>query len=182
MLKLGTMCCVLYLIISGPAMAQKQYAIDKGSIQLSGIGSVIIEGGDARGGASASTIQITSSVGYFVAPNILTGVNLTFVDHNSNDVGATLIGLGPKFAYYFGDFYSETYTYGVGSIGYASASDLYTEIFFYLGVGITHMAGEHLGITGEMGFQIESYNPEESSESVSGQSFMLQLGLTAFLF
>jgi hypothetical protein len=182
MCKLTAICCMLFLIFCGPVLAQKQYPIDKGSIQFSGNASIIFEGGDIREGSSYSTIQITTGIGYFIVPNILAGGNLTFLDHNYPGEGATLIGLGPKVAYYFGDLYSETYPYLVGSIEYASLSELYSEIFFYFGVGLTYMATGHLGFTGEMGFQLERYYPEDSSESVSGHTVMLQFGLTAFLF
>ncbi len=181
MRKCTAICCILFLLLSGAALAQKQYPVDKGSIQLSGSASFTSQGYETSDN-DLTTVQLNTVAGYFIIPNLLAGANLAFIHQSIGDESSTLFGIGPKVAYYFGEADSQIYPYLTGSFLYFSLSDAYTETAFFIGGGAVFMAAEHIGFTAEAGYQFESYSPKGGGDSVSGHTFGISFGLAAFLF
>ncbi|MFH0733845.1 MAG: hypothetical protein V1773_05165 [bacterium] len=177
----------------------QSYAIDKGSMLISGAFSFSSAGGDLYKDSDDNnlvTMQLNTSIGYFISQGFNLGGKLLFNRSSQGDYTSTMIGIGPVVSYYFGDSQSKAYPYIGASVLYVSNS--YESESTYLGVTTTHettingstiyfgggvcyMLSKAIGLFGEVGYQIDNLSDDDDNSS-SGNKINLTIGIAAFLF
>jgi hypothetical protein len=186
----------IVLLISGAIVAAEN-PIDKGSLIVGGNAYFMSQGGDHykdTANHSQTTIGFQPSVGYFVAPSIMVGAQITFENLTWGDVKTTDWAIGPMAGYYFNIDRARTevkgaiYPYVKGFFLYGqskeeNAIDTTTNVMTFGGQGgAVFMLSNAWGVDGGVLFKSESFKPKGSSESVSGTTFGVVVGITAFLF
>ena len=172
------------LFLSMPVFVLGQnYPIDKGSIILGGTASFQSLGGeDLRGDDRTSLFTLTPQFFYFVAPNFSVGAILNYQSISRGDFSDSAIGIGPTVIYFFGDASSNTYPFLGASYIYTSDEDSYTKNDIRLMGGSAFMIAKNVSITGDVFYLIESYKSDNADDSVSGNTFGVEFGVTVFIF
>ncbi len=158
------------------------YAIDKGSILAGGSAGFVSVGGDARADERASIFTFNPTFMYFAIPNVAVGGQVMFRRQSTEGDSDTFYGAGPIAAYFFGGEESVVFPFVSMSFIYGKETDQYTETALRFTGGTTYMVVKNVGLTGEIFYLIENISPENSDESVSGNTFGVGLGLSAFIF
>ncbi|MBD3216907.1 MAG: outer membrane beta-barrel protein [candidate division Zixibacteria bacterium] len=158
------------------------YAIDKGSILAGGSAGFVSVGGDARADERVSIFTFNPTFMYFALPNVAVGGQVMFRRQSTEDDSDTFYGAGPIAAYFFGGEESVVFPFVSMSFIYGKETDQYTETALRFTGGTTYMVAKNVGLTGEIFYLIENISPENSDESVSGNTFGVGLGLSAFIF
>jgi hypothetical protein len=175
---------IICLVVVVPLLAFGQsYAIDQGSIILGGTASFQSLGGeDLRGDDRTSLFTLTPQFFYFVVPNFSVGAILNYQSISRGDFSDSAIGIGPTVVYFFGDESSNMYPFLGASYIYTSDEDSYTKNDFRLMGGSAFMIAKNVSITGDVFYLIESYKSDNADDSVSGNTFGVELGVTVFIF
>jgi hypothetical protein len=171
------------MILSIAASAQPEYAVDKGSFVLNTSGMFTSQGGDdLYGDDRLTTFMLNTSLLYFVIPNLAIGGNFELLTASLGGDSETLFGIGPEIDYFFGTEETNLYPFIGGSFLYSNLSDAYSATFINFHGGINYMLTTHVGLLGQAFFQLENYNPEGDGDSLSGNTFGLAFGISAFLY
>ncbi len=189
---------IVFLFLVSSTYSQS-YAIDKGSMLISGAFSFSSAGGDLYKDSEDNnlvTMQLNTSIGYFISPGFNLGGKVLFARASQGDQSQTAIGIGPQVAYYFGDANTKTYPYIGASVLYVSNTykSEYTDYYgtihtsettvsgstIYFGGGVCQMLSKAIGLFGEIGYQID--NLSNDGNSSSGNKINLTIGIAAFLF
>jgi hypothetical protein len=174
------------LILSLPLVAQDDakpaYAIDKGSILAGGSAGFVSVGGDARADERISIFTFNPTVLYFPIPNVGVGGQIMFERRSTEEDSKTFYGAGPTMAYFFGGGRSVVFPFLSMSFIYGKKTDEYSETVLRFTGGTTYMLARNVGMTGEIFYLIENFSLENSDESVSGNTFGVAFGLSAFIF
>jgi hypothetical protein len=176
----------VFLVLSLPLVAQDggkpAYAIDKGSILAGGSAGFVSVGGDARADERISIFTFNPTVLYFPIPNVGVGGQIMFQRESSESNSKTFYGAGPTGAYFFGGEKSVVFPFLSISFIYGKRTDEYSETVLRFTGGTTYMLARNVGMTGEIFYMIENFTLENSDESVSGNTFGVAFGLSAFIF
>ncbi|HDS01412.1 MAG TPA: hypothetical protein ENO22_12605 [candidate division Zixibacteria bacterium] len=174
------------LILALPLAAQDDgrpsYAVDRGSILAGGSAGFVSVGGDARADERISIFTFNPAVLYFAIPNVGVGGQLMFKRESTEGDTKTFYGAGPTAAYFFGGEKSVVFPFLSMSFIYGKKTDEYTETVLRFTGGTTYMLARNVGMTGEIFYLIENFDMESSDVSVSGNTFGVAFGLSAFIF
>jgi len=170
----------------------QDFAVDKGSMIISGMGSYENESGDLyenNDGESRNKLDLTTKYNYFVAQNIAVGGNLNYLMASQGDYSQTTLGIGPTAGYFIGNAESEMYPYLAAGISYlhqGMKSENYDNTIS--GTDITVSGGiiipvkNHIGFTAELGYHMKSLKEEDADESISGNIISLNIGISGLLY
>ena len=175
---------VIAVLIMLPAcsFAQKGYAVDQGVMLLDGSISFTSAGGDLRLDETETTFTINPVVGYFIIPHLAIGVGFNYTKYSWGDTDHTFLGVGPAAAYFLGDANSKMYPFVGGSFVYGSMSDEYTQTDIKFEGGAAFMIAKNVAITGAAFYMMESYKPDGADESISGNTFGIEFGISTFIY
>ncbi len=182
MRKAIVICVTVLFLLPSILTAQAEFATDKGSMLVGGSASFTSSGGDAQGDDRYNILQINTKIMYFIALNLAIGGNFQFINQSYGDDSQTSVAIGPTIAYFFGQPDSRTIPFIGASFTYGNVSDAYSQTSFSVGGGMVFMFARNIGLTTEASYQFESYSPEGSSDSVSGNTFGIALGISAFIY
>lgn len=160
----------------------QDYAVDKGSFILGGSAGFLSQGGDLTGDERVTTITLNPSIHFFVVPNFAIGADIVFLNVSVAGESGSIFSIGPSLGYFFGHKNSSAYPFLRGSFIFQSVSDSYTETDFKFGGGVVAMVAKNVGIVTEGFYMIQSLKPEGFDESISGNTFGVQMGIAAFIF
>lgn len=186
-MKKGILIIVILVLSSSFALSQ-QFAVDKGSTIISGMGSYASQGGDLfenSDGDRATTIMLMSIVNHFIAPNISIGAGVAYTSQSQGDYSYHTIGIGPTLGYFIGDSNSKGYPYLAAGIRYYSIGDEDDSISgtdIVIGAGIIAPVKDHVGIIIEAGYHIMNLKNKDWDESESGNIIMVGIGIAGLLY
>ncbi len=194
--------CIMAMAVGFYSLAgAATYPIDQGvwfgmgSLDIASLSGEAYENEDGDG---KFNFYLEDTGGYFIMPNLAIGGKV-LIDYTSwGDYKETVWGIGPFIAYFFGGAPAEVkgsyYPYVGGTFLYASSTTEYpnpidqgtTEIestMTKLGVfgGVVYMLTKTVGIFGEVGFSMDSIDPDEG-DSEDGNRIGIKAGVSAFLY
>lgn len=183
--------CVIAVVILllGSSLVQSQgrsAATDRGAVLLSGISSFSSQGGDLHEGFDGdrlTTIAAVPSLFYFIVPGIGLGGDLSYSRTSQGDFSFTTWGAGPKLGFFM-DSGGNTIPFVSGGVNYLSIGDddnSENGFGFKAGGGILIRNG-HLAVAIEAAYLYERFKPEGSSESITGNTIAIGVGLAGFFF
>ncbi len=193
-MKILSLCLAAMLVIAIGAVAQDS-PVDKGSFMLSGQASYTSLGGDLfedYAGNSINLIAINPGIGYFASPGLMIGGDFSILHASwGDDIDASLIGFGPKLAYFFnasqnrteqkGAFYP--YIEAFGQYYSVSLMDEDATAFMYGGrVGFMSMITNSVAIDAGVTFSGLSFKPDGFDESISGNILSVGVGFSQFVW
>jgi hypothetical protein len=174
------------IIFSSTAFAQEDgnpaYAVDKGSLIVSGNAGFASMGGAARNDETMTVITLNPSVLYFPIPNAAVGGQIALMRTSYQGNAETFYGAGPELGYYFGDQFSKILPFVTLSYIYGKQQNEYTESLLRFSAGSIYMVAKNVGLSGELYYLVENYDVENSGSSVSGYTFGVAFGIAAFVF
>lgn len=196
--------CVL--LLCGMAMAADS-PVDKGSLYLNGMAFFQSQSGDLYengdgdalvsygvGDASLGFLQsfeVSPTVGYFVSPGVFLGAQAAFVGYSQGDNDLTGFALGPTIGYFFDTDPARTeikgavypYIRGFFTWGQLSEDSYDLTILQYGGRGgLLYMLSSAVAADANVRFQGDSWKPEGASESTTGTTLAIGVGITAFIY
>lgn len=177
----------LVLGLASPALGQ-DYATDKGAWILGGSVSYASDGGELYENAEGdrlNTALVNPRALYFVSPGLAIGGQVVVQHTSQGDASFTTLGLGPEVAYYFGGPESTVYPFVAGNVAYATiSSDGFdaSGFGFGFGAGAAFMLSRSVALTAGGEYTIDNLSVDQVDESFTGNSFRLELGVSAFLF
>jgi len=178
---------------------------DQGTYVLDGSASFRSQGGDlytAEDDDRQTTVSFQPAGLYLIAPNVAVGGQLR-ISRSSQDTGtSTTLGLGPSATYYLGEpdapvlpfvaanllalRSSASVDLGTVDIGFGP-EDLGTEevtltgLAFDIQAGFTYMLARNVGVTAAAFFLYERLGSDDT-DSLTGNTVGVQIGITAFVF
>ncbi len=172
--------------------------IDKGSIILAGNAFFMSQSGDLwenGDGDALTTFAIVPSVGYFITPGLLIGIDVTFNRLSQGDASRTDLAAGPMIGYYFNTnstrtevkgavypFVSAFFNYGQSKFDNDSW-DSTTDILQFGGhAGIVYMVSDAVGLNLGVNVWSDSYDYEGATESITGTTVQIGAGFTSFIY
>ncbi len=188
---------VVTLFLGGIALAAEN-PIDKGSWVLDGMAYFTNYSGDAyeNGDGDAITeITIMPDLMYFVAPSIAIGLMANYTNQSQGDFSDTQFGIGPSIGYYFN--LDKGRAEATGAVyPYIKGFFQYTDITFDDGEeesggtitsfggmgGVLFMLSDAVALNGNVMFRSDSFDGDDSDESVSGTVIRVGVGVTAFIW
>lgn len=188
--RIGTLLIATCFLATGAAA--QDYPVDEGSYLIGGSISFTSQGGDLYAGADderVNTFLINPNFHYFIVPNLAIGAEVLINRASQGDVSQTTFGIGPSVSYFFGGPESSIYPF-------VTAGPIYSRIAIDFGEesrsasgfggrfsgGIASMLTRNVALTGEVFYLFESLKLEDAEESLSGNTFGIQFGVTAFIF
>jgi len=187
--------CMTALLFLAIGAAAQDSPVDKGSFMISGQASYTSLGGDLfedYAGNSINLIAINPGIGYFTTPGFMIGGDFSILHASwSDDADATLIGLGPKIAYFFnakqdrteqkGAFYP--YIEAFGQYFSVSLGNNDASAFLYGGkVGFISMITNSVAIDAAVTYSGLSFKPDGADDSISGNILSVGVGLSQFIW
>lgn len=179
-----------FAIAAFPQDARAQdYLTDEGVTRLGGALSFTTQGGDYYAPGEndrLTTVNLNPSVQYFLAPGLAVGADALLEYQAQNDVSLRIFSIGPSASYFFGGADTRAYPF-------LSVNPLYTNIgrnedssingFGVVGsIGGAFQIARNVAITAEGFYEYESFSTEGADERVSGNTFGLRVGVSAFLY
>ena len=165
----------------------QEFAVDKGAMIVAGTASFMLQGGDLyenADGDGITSFTIAPSVIYFLAPNIGLGGSVAYSSMSQGDESYNSLSVGPVVGYFFGTASSTSYPFLAAGFQYLTmgngSSISGTDI--RLGGGVIFTMKEHIGISIEAGYHIQSLKPEGADESTSGNIIAVGIGIAGLLF
>lgn len=193
-----TLTCVAAILLLAGAVMAADNPVDKGSMILGGTAYFTGQSGDwyeNADGDGVTTIGFVPSVGYFIAPSIMIGGEIQFINWSQGDYKTTTFGIGPAVGYYFNLDATRTeakgaiYPYIKGFFIYGQRKDddgtneATTDLMaFGAQGGGVFMLSNAVGVNASVKFQSDSYKPDGADESISGTTLEVGAGITAFLW
>jgi hypothetical protein len=179
---------ILFIVLLTSIAFSQDYAIDKGSKIISGMGSYASQGGDLfenSDGDRATTIMLMPILNYFIAPNISIGGGVAYTSKSQGDYSIHTIGIGPTIGYFIGDSNSKSYPYLAAGIRYYSMGyddDSISGTDIVIGGGVIAPVKDHIGIVIEAGYHIMNLKHKDWDESESGNIIMIGIGVAGLLY
>ncbi|MGH7450440.1 MAG: hypothetical protein ACRENG_03785 [bacterium] len=173
---------VFVLFLPVRSLAQKAYAIDRGSMIVGGSAGFSSFGGDFRGKDRLTMISFNPNWLFFFAPHVAIGGTINFTSLSASGETDTFFGVGPSIMYFFGGAQSRTYPFMSGSFIYGRDNDDFTKIDLRLAGGAAVMIAKNVAITTGAFYVIESVKYEDTKKSINGNTFGVEIGITAFVF
>jgi hypothetical protein len=179
--------CVLLLISSSLLLAQS-YAVDKGAVIIEGTAGYMSQSGDwyeNEDGDKSTTITLNPTIMYFISPNIGIGGSMLWHKESQGDASQSYMSLGPALGYFAGNSQSTNIPFLFASYQFQSMGDEDDSIpgkNIVLGAGMIFVIREHLGISAQISYQMESWKHEDWDEAVEGTTLGVQLGIAGLLF
>ena len=166
----------------------QEFAVDKGGFILSGTGSFTSQGGDLYEdfeGNRLSTFSLTSAANYFVVRNVFIGAGISYNRISQGDSSMSTIGIGPTVGYAFGKAEGKSYPYvatGIHfhSLGFDGETTSGTNIL--ISAGMIFSVKKHLGLVLEIGYNFQNLKHEDWDESMSGNAFVISIGIAGLIF
>jgi len=193
-----TLTCVTAILLLAGAVMAAETPIDKGSMIVDGSVYFMSQGGDYykdTADNSITVIGIMPSLGYFVAPSIMIGGEIQFQNQSQGDYKWTIFAVGPTVGYYFNmdptraEVKGAIYPYVKGFFLYGQnkfddgTSDYTIDVMTFGGRGgAIFMLSNAIGVDANVLFKSESYKPDGADDSITGTSFGVGAGITAFLW
>ena len=183
MKKLATV--IVYVLAFLPACVIAQnYAVDKGSMMLSGTAGFSSAGGeDLYGEERVTTITVNPIISYFFFPRLAIGSEIIYTRTSQGDNLDSCVGFGPRIAYFMGDekstmvpFAGASYLYTLYSNGYE-----YSDTYLSFSGGAVFMLAKNVGISGRIFYRVRTYSPD-GADSSSGNIFGVGFGVNTFIF
>lgn len=187
MKSITVVCMVLGLMFTSAAHSQiRSQATQNGATLIGGTLSFASQGGDLYEGFDddrLTTIMLSPTLFYFVAPGFALGANLAFTRLAQGDASFTTLGIGPTAGVFF-DSGSKAIPFFAGGVNYISlGSDGEDES----GLGANFGGGvlirqDHLAFSIEVTYVYERFKPEGFDESITGNTIFVGIGLAGFLY
>lgn len=183
---------VIFIITSSYfAVAQAEYAVDKGAVILSGNIGFSSSGGDLYGSKRSNIFTLTPSVSAFVSKNVFLGSALAFSYQSQGTENATSVQVGPHFGYAGGTATSTSFPFFIVGIRYLAERFNYNDYFSIrsssrygysgiIGVGAVLTVSNHLGMTFEGDFNFVHLT--RKNVSANGNIISLNIGLCGLLY
>ncbi|MFC1475350.1 hypothetical protein ACFLQG_01760 [Candidatus Zixiibacteriota bacterium] len=198
---------VTFIALASAVMAADS-PIDKGSLLLDGsvyyqsqtgelwddnedVGVTTVGFGSV--GIGAISLEVTPTVGYFVANGVCIGAQIGFQSISfGDDDKINIFAVGPSLGYYVKtnpsstDVKGSVYIYGRGYVTFGSLRDENddgTDITQYgANVGLIYLVSSAVGADLSMKIQKDSWKDKDASEAETGTTIRFGVGLTAFIF
>lgn len=177
--RIATLLLPLLALIPISAFAQS-YAVDRGSVLVGGsAGWSSADTGDTSGDR-LSTLALSPSVLYFVAPGLALGGDVTLVRYSRNDNSSTSASIGPAVAYYFGEGPRPVYPFvsanvHIGRSGFGG--DSYANWGYSASAGGIAMLADAVGVNGSLYYRNDRNDFGDWQNTVG-----LAFGISAFVF
>jgi hypothetical protein len=176
----------LYFIIGTSCLFSQQYALDSGSIMLSGTANFTKYSGafyKETEGTGTNLLSLSASGHYFIIPNLILGAGVDFSRLSQREDAFTTISAGPNLGYALGGPESKIFPYIITGYRYNLYEDVVditgSDIFF--GIGAILLGADHVGLDLNVTYHIMNLEPE-GGESQSGNVFSVGCGIAGFLF
>lgn len=193
-----SVCLFAFVIILAYSSAFSQgFPTDKGSKIVAGGFSYTSSGGDLNENSDGDrdiSIDLSSSVSYFLSPGFALGANFLFSRNSQGDNSVTMWGIGPQLSYFIGGnqavstvkgttypFLTVSFVYVKGGYDYESDDSSVSGTVIGFSGGIMHMLSESVGLFGDISYSIENMKWEDE-DSESGNEFGISAGLSFFLY
>lgn len=188
-LSLG-LCVVIVLAIPSSVAAQTSFAVDRGSLGISGMVDFGVADGELyedMAGDPLVSFSIMPSIFYFIAPNLAVGGDLMFEHSSRGDDSSSMYGIGPGILYAFGSGENSTYPYIGAGFTYAISKNNVditgTQVRLGGGLFILPASQQHLGLRLEAGVTFDGLKPDlPGAETTNGTTYGISLGLVGFIF
>lgn len=182
---------VLCLVV-GTAFSQ-DFAVDKkawiisGTVEFSSSSGDLYENAD---GDAVTEIGFMPAADYFVMPNIFVGGMISYVSMSQGDVSVSSMGIGPEVGYAFGNADSKVFPFAKAGFQYLSMSADYgsgndfdaTQTDIIISLGVILPVKEHIGISPELSYHIQSYDPDvEGADTIDGNVIRLGVGIAGLV-
>lgn len=193
---IGLVVCVM-LLCQTAAHASKS-PIDKGSYIVGGMAMVTGMSGDVYenvDGDGIKMLMLAPSLSGFVSHGVAFGGQLLVANVSQSGNSLTAFGIGPRLAYYFGDFKENEKVRGK-SIPYLAVSYIYGKITNDWGVmdkseyklnainfggGIDYMLTNSIALVAQVDYRSDSIS-DKSDNSADGHAFDVMLGFSMFVW
>ena len=127
---------------------------------------------------------------YFFMNNLFVGGTISYGSESQGDFSSTEMGIGPEVGYAFGKAESKMFPYGkLGFMYRSNKSDngttdmTVTGTDIFIGVGLIFPVKEHIGITPELSYHMQSLkSDEEGAEAVDGSVIRLGVGISGLIW
>lgn len=176
----------LCLIISTSCLFSQQYALDKGSIMLSGAANFTKYSGayfkDTEG-TGTNLLSLSTSGHYFIIPNLILGVGIDYARLSQRESVFTTINAGPNLGYALGGPESKIFPYIITGYRYNLYEDVVdlTGNDLFLGIGAILLGSDHIGLDLNVTYHMVDLKPDEG-DSQSGNVFSIGCGIAGFIF
>ncbi len=179
--KLILICAFLLFLGANKSQSQTtNSSLEKGTMLINGTISFTSQGGDlyvGSGNDRLNTLNITPSIIYFISPNIGIGGDLSLLRRSLGDYSSTIWTFGPRAGLFIETGSSTIPFLSIGvnllSIGDEEESNTGSRIKFGGGL-LFHQ--DHLAVTVEADLLVDRIKFEGSSESTSGNIFLISVG------
>ena len=177
------------LLITAAQADAQEYALDRGSLQISGSASLTSTDNDNSGDDGRVTVaSVLPGLHYFVAEGLGVGGDLIFSYTSSGDDFSTRsIGIGPSVSYYFGGSESRVHPYlsaraAIASMTFDSPGGELegSRRSGTVAGGILAMLSSSVGVTTELFYLLEKF--ESQGQEADSNTFGLAVGIAAFVF
>lgn len=192
------------LLMAGTASAATS-PIDKGSLYLGGSiyyqhqsGDLWEDDGDAITSYGAGNAQYdlglgleaSMTVGYFIAPNLLVGAQLAYINFHMGKSDYDTKVFGPTVGYFFNPRPERTevkgalypYLRGYFSWGEGTFKDDYTILQFGGKGGVLYMISRAVAADANLRVQRDSWDENGPAESADGTTISFGVGITTFIY
>lgn len=185
---------IIFITSSYFAIAQAEYAVDKGAVILSGNIGFSSQGGDLyeSSGKRITNVSLTPSVSAFIGKNFFMGGAVEFASQSQGDVSISSTSIGPHIGYAGGSAANTTFPYfSLGARYHQEHYDLGTlygdgsigGLEYVMSLGAIISLKSHVGLN--LGLEYHSLNLKPSGSmfsSVGGNVIALSVGVNGLLF
>ena len=170
------------MLVTMQAFAQRSYPVDKGVMMIGGSMSYVSHAGEIRDNERMTLLTIQPSLRYFIIPNLCVGTSIFYDRFTYSDDIITTWRIGPTIQYYFGGRDTKNYPYVAAGYTYYSFTDLYKQQDVHITGGLAMMIARNVAATLSARYTIESRKPENTDETLSGNTLSFCLGLATFIY
>lgn len=177
----------LAVLVSFPlTLAAQEYATDRGSFILGGSASFVSQGGDLYenlDGDRLNTLTLNPYLLYFITPGLGIGGELALSRASQGDSDATVLGVGPTVAYYFGGPEASVRPFVEAHAAYLSLDSDFGDATGWgagAGAGAAFMLTRAVALTVGAVFEVHNLSIDDFDED--GNEFRIEAGIAAFLF
>jgi hypothetical protein len=179
-----TLCCILFSFSF--AFAQTS-AVDRGAVIMSGMASYNSQGGDLfkdSKGNRFNIVTLAPNLNIFIVPNISLGIGLAYNKQSQGDSSLSSLSFGPSIGYFTGEPGSNSYPYVSAGIHYTRIGETnkITGSDFIIAAGAISAIRKHAGIVIEASIHMLKLKGENWNKSVSGNVFMIGIGVAGLIF
>ena len=184
--KVILMC--LCMIIGTTGVFSQEFALDKGSLLITGTGSFSTSGGDLYKSADnkrLNSIAVIPSVNYFIYPNVFAGLGFAYDRTSQGDASATTIGVGPRVGYVNGDKDSKVLPFFDWGVDYNSSKiddQTISGLSVVIGGGVIVLGSENMGLVVEATWNVAEMKAKDADSPETGNAVTIGIGIAGFIF